>query len=579
MVSVDQAYITCLAHTSYPTATHFRYRVTNLASPSSPSLSEITRLGDLVLHPIINTVGHYRVECFYGTAAAVVTTGAPSTCVKYISVRDDEATTQGCNDIYSYQGDTLTTTLESTDPFTGRFQCVSRLPGPAAAVSPFSIRYSTGPHNYLDYDDQYKLGVIHPELNYRVSDSHEYDFSLGNTPVVCSVKVGSGYSTNASCQKTACVGNNCSTPQSFSVIHSDNLTCTNEPDSEYKIGCNPDAPQATKELCGKWFNDRIAELNLPDPIIGNPTEFRINFTFDQLSTPGSPPAALIDCIEYAPGDMPGGFNLYANVICSQTLNNDETYTVFAADTGGGKIQDLQTTSHTVKRDATDPDIFPVPPSRPEFYTTSSTPVVINTSRWLNTPVTARVYCIDKPGEIDGAACACAETMASEPTLWSPGIQDGGIGPDRMYYTRTISSSTNVIGPQVQDTAGNLSNPLPGFSINIDTQAPTVTLAETAIGGSPLKRVTITATDSLSEIWKTSGAPADGTNSAGIIYRTGPKADVDALMFDDDCEVVPTYATISDATTSAVATAVINPFDPTLDVLTYCVQDNAGNVTR
>lgn len=172
--------------------------------------------------------------------------------------------------------------------------------------------------------------------------------------------------------------------------------------------------------------------------------------------------------------------MYENVICTQlSLINDETYTVFAADTGGGKNQALQTTSHTVKRDSSNPLIFPAPPLQPEFYTNSSTPVVIDTTHWFNAPLTARVYCIDQPGDSDGAACACAATMASEPGLWSPGIQDGGIGPDRMYYTRTISASatTNVVGPQVQDTAGNVSLSLPDFSINIDTQAPTVTLAE------------------------------------------------------------------------------------------------------
>lgn len=57
------------------------------------------------------------------------------------------------------------------------------------------------------------------------------------------------------------------------------------------------------------------------------------------------------------------------------------------------------------------------------------------------------------------------------------------------------------------------------------------------------------------------------------------------MFDADCNVVtPDYATITE--TEALvpvfptsATATINNFNPTVNVLTYCIQDNAGNVAR
>lgn len=98
----------------------------------------------------------------------------------------------------------------------------------------------------------------------------------------------------------------------------------------------------------------------------------------------------------------------------------------------------------------------------------------------------------------------------------------------------------------------------------------------------MRDITITATDPLSKIWKTTDAPTGITNSAGIIYRTGPKANVAALMFDAGCNVTPIYATISETETVGFptsATATLNNFDPTLKVLTYCVQDNAGNVTR
>jgi hypothetical protein len=82
--------------------------------------------------------------------------------------------------------------------------------------------------------------VIDPNLSSsiglnRLSSQNEYTFGLGNTSVTCAVKVGGGYSTNTSCQKNACVGGNCSTPQTFSVVHSDNLTCTTQATAEYKI--------------------------------------------------------------------------------------------------------------------------------------------------------------------------------------------------------------------------------------------------------------------------------------------------------------------------------------------------------
>lgn len=477
MAGVDQAYITCRAHPSNPAGTtSFRYRLTDLANPATPYISEITPLDTLVLHPIINNIGNYRVECFYGTAAAVDTTGAPSTCVKHISVRDDEATTQGCDDIYSYKGTTLLTTLEDLNPFTARFQCVSRLSGPAAAVDPFSIQYSTNPRILLGYDSDYLLGSLFPALAYRVSESNSYAFGPGNTPVTCAVKVGGGYSTNASCQKTACVGGNCSTPQTFSVIHSDNLTCTTEAASEYKIGCNPDAPESTRIECAKWFNDRIAALNLPEPTVATPTVFKINFTFDLLSTPGSPPAAEVTCTKYAPGGMPGGFNLYANVICEQELANHEKYTIYAADTGGTPINSLQTTAYTVKKDVANPQILPLE----LFLNPAMTLAVPDLNRWYNTPLTARVYCVDQPGPSDGSTCACAPRMKSEPTLWSPGIQDPNIGPDKMSYTRTISTTANVAGPQVEDTAHNVSTALAPLNVRIDIQAPTLTLTETPI---------------------------------------------------------------------------------------------------
>ncbi len=120
-------------------------------------------------------------------------------------------------------------------------------------INPFRIQYAD--NNFIP------LGfatVINPNLSAsiglnRLSEQNEYSFVPGNTSVTCAVKVGGGYSTNTSCQKNACVGANCSTPQTFSVVHSGNLTCTTQAEAEYEIGCNPDAPQGNRKECLDWL--------------------------------------------------------------------------------------------------------------------------------------------------------------------------------------------------------------------------------------------------------------------------------------------------------------------------------------
>lgn len=90
---VDQPYITC---TAGPTGTtHFRYRLTDTSAPTAtPFISAIYSNSTQVLHPVINTAGTYKVECFYGTATTVDTgnTATPSTCVKNITVKNDSNT-------------------------------------------------------------------------------------------------------------------------------------------------------------------------------------------------------------------------------------------------------------------------------------------------------------------------------------------------------------------------------------------------------------------------------------------------------------------------------------------------------
>lgn len=100
---VDQPYISC---TAGPTGTtHFKYRLTDTSAPTAtPFISAIYSNGTQVLHPVINTVGNYKVECFYGNATSVDTsnTATPSTCVKNIAIKND-ANTQGCEGLVSYK--------------------------------------------------------------------------------------------------------------------------------------------------------------------------------------------------------------------------------------------------------------------------------------------------------------------------------------------------------------------------------------------------------------------------------------------------------------------------------------------
>lgn len=104
----------------------------------------------------------------------------------------------------------------------------------------------------------------------RLSVQNEYTFGSGTTSVTCAVRVGDGYSTNTSCQKNACVGASCSTPQTFSVVHSSNLVCTTQATAEYKIGCNPDAPQTNRTDCVNWLRQ----------MANNATSFKAPFIFN-----------------------------------------------------------------------------------------------------------------------------------------------------------------------------------------------------------------------------------------------------------------------------------------------------------
>lgn len=135
----------------------------------------------------------------------------------------------------------------------------------------------------------------------------------------------------------------------------------------------------------------------------------------------------------------------------------------------------------------------------------------------------------------------------------------------MSYIRTFATSipTGSINQVViKDTANNTSPPT-SIQLSIDAQAPTVTATGT-------NSVIITVQDNDSKIWP-----------AGIITKTVPLASIatPGVLFDETCGVLsPVYSKIVDTG------ALPNTQNKTVSVsgsqvVNYCVQDNAGNVTR
>lgn len=193
--------------------------------------------------------------------------------------------------------------------------------------------------------------------------------------------------------------------------------------------------------------------------------------------------------------------MYDNIVCKATLNNGQQYTILAADVGGNPIASLQTTTYTVKKDNTKPDLRPL-----ELYLNPTlTLQVTDFDRWYNVPLTLVARCSDQPGVSDGDECACASEILSEPTLWSPGVSDAQLGPDIMHYVRTVSASINGISVQVKDTAGNPSDVSPAINLSIDTQAPDVAISETGSGASRVIKLSVTDTNS--KIWTATSIPA------------------------------------------------------------------------
>jgi len=392
------------------------------------------------------TIGSYTVQCFYGTATTVdaSTTAIPDTCTKTTVVSN---TANGCSRIFPYRGSTLSDEMTSTTAFDASFRCGSRQPMNTSLTNPYMFRVGTTPFAFLQFDSLISELFNGLTIGPVSLQTQNYNFNATTSDVSCAVKVGGGYSTNNSCQLRACSGANCNVPQTFSVIHSGDLTCTSTPTDTYKIGCNPEAPEAVLNACIAWFQSAITKNSTTVP---NGQSFRVGFIFT------SEPAVQIDCIKYAAGKMPGGLNLADNVICDATLNNGEKYEIYAADINTNtKIESLQTTSKTVEFDNEAPTMTEV-----KYYTDSSLTTEVQGTSWQNKPVIALAVCSDTPLN-EAKACACSPTVdqnpnsTTTPELWSPGIPNNIIGADLMRYTRTISSTlTGSQSVGIIDKAGN-----------------------------------------------------------------------------------------------------------------------------
>lgn len=376
------------------------------------------------------------------------------------------------------------------------------------------------------------LGEFNPPIGALSTQTQNHRFNTGSTPVACAVRVGGGYSTNDYCRATACVGDNCNVPQAFSVVHSGDAICTREQTDTYNIGCNPDAPDDIRTQCVEMFQSAVTAAGSG---AANGAPFTLSFSFN--GTPRN-----VECAKYAAGSSELK-NIYDTVSCKALLDNGEYYDIYAADTNGNKINSLQTQTRTVQRDNDAPKLDPI-----KYYTDNSLTTEITPGIWSGKPVTAVAVCRDAP-TTESASCACAPLVhdsTTDKSEWTPGVYHGtvDIGADLLRYTRVISERVVNQDVVVVDTAGQLSNKQT-LSASIDTDGPVVDASETGAGAT--RDVTLTATDNVSKIWKTTIAPTTGsaTNTQGIIWRKGLKANLSSLTFDEECGVTPSFATVSE----------------------------------
>jgi len=141
--------------------------------------------------------------------------------------------------------------MSGASAFDASFRCGSRdAVTTTSDTKAYRLLVGTGDPAYLAYDrnitDLFAGLAIGPVS----TQTQNYNFATG-TDVTCAAKVGDGYSTNTSCQLRTCVGGNCANPQTFIVVPSEEITCTNKDSISYNVGCNPASPDYTQ--CLKWI--------------------------------------------------------------------------------------------------------------------------------------------------------------------------------------------------------------------------------------------------------------------------------------------------------------------------------------
>jgi len=329
------------------------------------------------------------------------------TCTKTMTAND---TANGCSRIYPYRGSTLSDELTSASAFDASFRCGSRESVTSTTdTKAYRLQVATSDPSFLAYDrnitDLFSGLAIGPVS----TQTQNYNFNTG-ADITCAAKVGDGYSTNSSCQARACVGGACATPQSFIVVPSEEVTCTNQDSISYDVGCNPSSPDYTE--CLQWMyqdNTNTTNINGVETYNRN-AKIKVNNVEQDI---------YFQCrIETPPGAL-GPVKT-----CTMQLPTGGTpVTIFAGDattTNNTTNYSFQTTAYTLRKDTGKPT------GTIAYYTNYSNGVTLSQDQyeyWQKQPITAVITCTDKAsttatgepttaGETDGSGCACSNTLTT-----------------------------------------------------------------------------------------------------------------------------------------------------------------------
>ena len=578
------------------TGSHFRYKITKTGGTATDTyISPLFTVWTSVKHPTTFYAGTYTVTCLYGTIANTNNTltdygmTPDASCNKTMTVND---TSNGCSRLYPYRGATLSDSLTSNSAFDASFRCGSRQSAASTTdTKSYRLQIGTGIPAFLAYDRIISDIFITLAIGPVSTQTQNYNFSSG-TDVSCAVKVGEGYSTNTSCQARACVGSTCATPQTFIVVPSEEITCTNKDSISYDVWCNAASPDYTQ--CLKWiYEGTSATRNVKVKING--VEVDRYFTCSTSTPPGALGPVKECTIVLPTGGAP--------------------VTIFAGDArtdAQGNITSnysFQTTAYTLAKDTGKPT------GSIAYYSNYSNGTILSQDQyeyWQKQPITAVITCTDKTSaneswEKDGPSCACSNTLTSNNTWntptpteqseidqWSRGIPSTNINiwSDIMTYSRVIANnSASLTGLNVKDVADNIS--IESFSpdFGIDSTPPRLIASKTT------NSVTLSFTDNhvgASGIWKFSDNVPVATPSSpqifkgwannAILYRTWLKSQLANLEFGPDCSPLPVkntnYYKYKEVPAAPLTqTLTLNSFDVNNNVVAYCVQDNAGNINR